>query len=98
MANITLKEIEHLAHLTRLELTEEQKQSLLGDMESILWLISKLEEVDVSDVETDWFSHIHHHMRPRTWVHTCEDVQAMMKNVTHPLQDNAIQVKSAIKE
>jgi len=45
--SITLKQIEHLAHLARLKLSDEQKQSLVGDMESILWLVSQLDEVDV---------------------------------------------------
>ena len=95
--SITLKQIEHLAHLARLKLSDEQKQSLVGDMESILWLVSQLDEVDVEWVEFTGYDHIQHHMAPRTWVEKCEDAQEMLKNVTHPLEDNGIVVKSAIK-
>ena len=97
MSAITLEQIEHLAHLARLKLSDEQKASLVGDMQSILWLIGQLDEADVEGVERTWFDHIHHTMTPREGVESCEDAQHMMKNVTHPLDNNGIVVKSSIK-
>ncbi len=97
MTAVTLEQIEHLAHLARLKLSDEQKASLVGDFESILWLIGQLDEVDVEGVERTWFDHIQHTMEPRKGVQGCDDASHMMKNVTHPLDNNGIVVKSSIK-
>lgn len=96
MSTVSLQEIEHLAHLARLKLTQEQKESLVWDMENILWLIGKLEEVNVDDVSTDWFPHIDHHMKLQEWVEQDKNSDAMLQNVKHPLKDKAIVVKSSL--
>lgn len=43
--------IERMAHLARLEVSEEEKVSLLKDMENILSFMEKLNELDTSGVE-----------------------------------------------
>jgi aspartyl-tRNA(Asn)/glutamyl-tRNA(Gln) amidotransferase subunit C len=45
------KEIDKLAHLARLEFTEEEKQSMLADMDKILGFVAKIEELDLEEVE-----------------------------------------------
>lgn len=43
--------ISRLEHLARLELSEEEKNRLMGDLNEILQMVEKLQELDTSDVE-----------------------------------------------
>jgi aspartyl-tRNA(Asn)/glutamyl-tRNA(Gln) amidotransferase subunit C len=43
--------VDKIAHLARLELTEEETQELMGDMGKILDFMAKLNEIDTSGVE-----------------------------------------------
>lgn len=45
---ITVKEIEHLANLARIELSSEEKNSLVAEFDSILGYIDQLKKVEVS--------------------------------------------------
>lgn len=51
MARITRKEVEHVARLARLELTEEEKERMTAQLDSILGYIDKLNELDTAQVE-----------------------------------------------
>ncbi len=48
---ITMKEVEHVARLARLELTNEEKERMRAQLDSILTYIDKLNELDTSAVE-----------------------------------------------
>ena len=43
--------VEKLAHLARLEFSEEEKESMIGDMDKILAFVDKLSELDLEGVE-----------------------------------------------
>lgn len=45
---ITIKELEHLAGLARIKLSDEDKQSLLKEFDSILNYVDQLKKVQVS--------------------------------------------------
>ena len=47
---LSLKEVEHIATLARLELTEEQKNIYLGQLSAILDYIAKLQELDTGNI------------------------------------------------
>ena len=47
---LTIKEVEHVAHLARLRLSAEELEKLQTDLSHILGYIDMLKEVDVSDV------------------------------------------------
>lgn len=51
MAKITKREVEHIAMLARLELSEEEKDLFTNQLNSILTYIEKLNELDTKDVE-----------------------------------------------
>ena len=51
MAKITRKEVEHVARLARLELSEEEKEQMTAQLDSILGYMEKLNQVDTSGVE-----------------------------------------------
>ncbi len=48
---ITLEEVQHVAQLARLSLSEEQMTSLMKDMNDILSYMDMLNEVDTSNLE-----------------------------------------------
>jgi aspartyl/glutamyl-tRNA(Asn/Gln) amidotransferase C subunit len=48
---IEKKDIEHLAKLSRIELTESDTEGLTKDIESILGYVDQLKEVDPSEAE-----------------------------------------------
>ena len=43
--------VEKVAHLARLELAEDEKETMIADMSKILGFMAKLNEVDTSGVE-----------------------------------------------
>ncbi len=47
---LSKKDVEHIATLARLELSDEQKQLYLGQLSAILDYIAKLQELDTSQV------------------------------------------------
>jgi aspartyl-tRNA(Asn)/glutamyl-tRNA(Gln) amidotransferase subunit C len=51
MAKITKKEVEHVARLARLGLSEEEKEVFTKQLNSILTYMEKLNELDTADVE-----------------------------------------------
>jgi aspartyl-tRNA(Asn)/glutamyl-tRNA(Gln) amidotransferase subunit C len=48
--SLTLKDVEHIAKLARLQLTGEQKEKYRGQLSTILDHIAKLQELDTQDV------------------------------------------------
>lgn len=48
---MNIKDVENLAELAKLELSQEEKESLLHDMEGILDYVKQIEEVEVEDVK-----------------------------------------------
>jgi len=48
---ITLQEVEHVARLARLALSEEEKEEMRSQLDRILGYIEKLDQLDTSAVE-----------------------------------------------
>ena len=48
--SLTIQEVEHIAHLARLQLTDEQKERYRAQLSTILDHIAKLQELDTRDV------------------------------------------------
>ena len=51
MGRISLREVEHVAELSRLELSEEEKQVFAQQLSAILEHFAKLQELDTEGVE-----------------------------------------------
>ena len=47
---ITRKEVEHVAHLARLNLSDEELEKMTGQLDNILSYVAKLDELDTSQV------------------------------------------------
>lgn len=61
---ITIQELEHLAKLSRIELTEADKQSLVKEFDSILGYVDQLKKVKVSLDESGRVGAVKNVMRP----------------------------------
>ena len=48
---ITVKDVEHVAKLARLELTEEEKEKFTRQLGDVLKYVDQMNEVDTDDVE-----------------------------------------------
>jgi aspartyl-tRNA(Asn)/glutamyl-tRNA(Gln) amidotransferase subunit C len=48
---ISLDEIRHLAHLSRLDFSDSEMESMQGDMDKILGFVAKINELDLEGVE-----------------------------------------------
>lgn len=48
---MNIKDVENLAELAKIELSESEKKAILEDMEGILAYVKVIEEVEVLDVE-----------------------------------------------
>lgn len=49
--SLTIEEVEKIAHLARIDLTDEQKESFRGQLSAILDYAEMLNELDIADVE-----------------------------------------------
>ncbi|QHW33129.1 Asp-tRNA(Asn)/Glu-tRNA(Gln) amidotransferase subunit GatC [Paenibacillus rhizovicinus] len=49
--SITIKDVEHVANLARLELSEQEKEQFAGQLNAILKYAEKLNELQTDDVE-----------------------------------------------
>ncbi len=52
-----IKDVENLANLARIELSDDEKASMLEDMKSILAYVKTIEEVQVEDMQGDYTVH-----------------------------------------
>jgi aspartyl-tRNA(Asn)/glutamyl-tRNA(Gln) amidotransferase subunit C len=50
---MNIKDVENLAELAKLELSQEEKEGLLHDMEGILGYVKQIEEVEVDEVKAN---------------------------------------------
>ena len=50
MAKVTREDVEHIAKLARLDLTDEEKEKYQGNLASILEYANKLNDLDLADV------------------------------------------------
>ena len=92
---IDLKKIEHLAMLARLELSDEQKQSLLATLPSIIEYMDILNEVDTSLVEPTYQSTGLTNVTRKDEVDLEYNLgQSLLEHTNHDLQSDQIKVKS----
>jgi aspartyl-tRNA(Asn)/glutamyl-tRNA(Gln) amidotransferase subunit C len=95
---ITVKELEHLANLARIELTEADKQSLVKEFDSILGYVDQLKKVKVSMDESGRVGAVKNVAREDVAVTTsAADREALLKEAPHREKD-FIAVKKIIAQ
>ena len=53
---ITLEQVRHVAELARLELDDEEMETMRAQLDAVLGYMAKLEELEVSGVEPTFYS------------------------------------------
>jgi len=51
LANITIEQVKHVAHLARLALTDEEAEQLTKDLAAIIQYAEQLNELDTENIE-----------------------------------------------
>ncbi|MCH8545228.1 MAG: Asp-tRNA(Asn)/Glu-tRNA(Gln) amidotransferase subunit GatC [Cryomorphaceae bacterium] len=49
--DVSIKELEKIAHLAKIELSEDEKQGMLRDFNKILHFVEKVKELELDNVE-----------------------------------------------
>ena len=78
---ITVKDVEHVAKLARLELTEEEKEKFTRQLGDVLKYVDQMNEVDTDDVEP--LSH------PIDFVNVMRDDKIYYEQTKEELMQNA---------
>lgn len=52
MKKVSLNDVEHIAELAKLELSDAEKKTMAAELESILSYVDRMSEVDTSGVES----------------------------------------------
>lgn len=90
-----LKKIEHLAMLARLELSEEQKSSLVDTLPDIIDYMDVLNEVDTTNVEPTYQSTGLTNVTREDEVDSEYNLgQSLLNHTQHDIQNDQIKVKS----
>lgn len=83
---ITKEQVEHVAKLARLNLTEEEKEHFTNDMEAIISFADQINELDIKDVKpTDHVIPINNVFRDDV-IKPSMDREQLLKNA--PSQEN----------
>jgi aspartyl/glutamyl-tRNA(Asn/Gln) amidotransferase C subunit len=94
---LTKKELLHLAKLCSINIPENNIDRYLNQLESILEFVSQLKEVNVDWIEPMSCPLEDKYLELRSWIKDFENKQDLFKNVKHPIKNNWIVIKSAIK-
>ncbi len=78
--SVTPAQLDHLCKLAALNLSDEQKAKFGPQLDSIVWFVSKLESLDLTDIELVP-SHIVSHMGE--WVEQSDF--DFLSNIRHPI-------------
>ncbi len=71
---MNIQDVENLAELAKLELTQEEKESLLLDMGGILDYVKQIESVDVGDIQLE-------HKTYNAWREDVPDLKEFSKDL-----------------
>lgn len=90
---ITVKEIEHLANLARIKLTDTEKQALTKEFDSILGYIDQLKKVQVSLENENRMTMVKNVSRTDEVVNTTTEDRERLLNEAPQRVDDYIAVK-----
>jgi len=98
MSKITSQQLDHLAKLSRIQLTDEDREILLPQLEQILLFVGHLDEVDVSDVLDGKVCGDSWCLVVREGVVHSGLGKEILANVQHPLTNNAVTITDKLSE
>lgn len=93
---ITIKELEHLATLARIKLSEDDKKSLVKEFDSILGYVDQLKKVDVSLDSSGRVGAVKNVMRPDTAEQVSAEDRERLLNEAPDREGDFIAVKKIL--
>ena len=91
-----LKDVEKLAKLSRIEISENEKEGVLADLKSILGYVEQIESVSTGDIETT-DELLRNVMREDGTPHESGIYTEILLNVAPESQDGYVKVKQILK-
>jgi aspartyl-tRNA(Asn)/glutamyl-tRNA(Gln) amidotransferase subunit C len=95
---ITLKELDNLATLARIKLSEEDKKSLVKEFDSILGYVDQLKKVDVSLDALGRVGAVRNVTRPDEVVSTSDEDRERLLNEVPDREGDFVAVKKIIAQ
>lgn len=95
MTTITKQQLQQLQKLAALDLSPEEQEKLLPQLETILWMVEKVQEYHES------LDHDHvptHTMQPNESIHDGFTADDLLQNVNHPVHDAMITLETSTNE
>lgn len=90
---MNIGDVENLAELAKLELSSEEKEVMLSDMEGILGYVKQIESVDAGDIQTEYTTY-------NVWREDEEDSREFSKEIITKqfpdAQDGFLKVKKIL--
>jgi aspartyl-tRNA(Asn)/glutamyl-tRNA(Gln) amidotransferase subunit C len=97
---LTKKEVEHVAQLARLELTEEEVDTMTGQLSGILNYIDQLKEIDMTNIEptaqVTGLSDVFRADEAEDWEK--EEIAVALKQAPQGLEGNQVKVKKVLEQ
>lgn len=84
--SISKKDVQHIAHLARIELGETEEQKFEGELSAILGFVEKLSRVDTQNVE------------PMTGGTTAENIMRPDEEIDKSLEGKSTEILEAVPE
>lgn len=95
MSSITKPQLQHLAKLTSLKLSDEEIERLLPQMEQIIQFVGILQEVELDDAVVCASEGI---LETREGVWSSMDRDIFMSNVKHPITQDLITIETSTNQ
>lgn len=86
------EQLQHLAHLAKLELTADEEEKYLKDLEAI---IGFLETLKVNSQGENPITNTK--LKPFTELESYQDPKGLLKNTKHPIEQNCISIQTSLK-
>lgn len=94
MVNLTKEELKHLQTLSSVTIDESWEEKFLSKLDSVIWMLDKLNTVDVSNIkEINW---LWNKLRIIEWTKDFPNKKEILENVKHDVINNSILIKSAL--
>ena len=97
MSVLNKQDLERLSKLCAIQLTEEDEKKFLNQLDEILNFVSQLKEVNVEGIDPLPHPIENLTLTLREGIKDFEWKEKLFQNVKHPIKDNMIAIKSAIK-
>ena len=94
MSSITKEQLQHLAKLTALDLSEDQLEKILPQMDQIIAFVWQLQEVELDQMEPDNNTVL----QTREGVWTTMDRELFMKNIDHPITNEMLTIETSTNQ